>query len=1119
MSTPQTTSMPIDLASKDVSAMDLRSSLIGNRDLKFRVLSDTRLTLQLVDTFRESVHSLTTSTRAIGGEGNFEILQQVEENVVVIQILVSFILELKQLQMLPLEFSPDVVKPLSSSLMEFLNFHIKALASSNNMINDAHMKTIETCAISSLEILMILANLTGAGPHEYSQPLWRYILSSALTAMDSWTDTSSYFDSILQLVPLCLATFTISSTDFHLVAVLLNTLLVRLGKQCSVDSEKARDSTSLSSITTCAAQIFGFFESKSFLPGGLDMVFPLLPNIFKFLLVCIKSSDHASVLASLNLYFFLVKAQEAHQSSGELHGRVESFELIVPKATEMLIHESVSSNIKRLYLLSPTRILSNICLQYPRVTDDIRKTSLDIEIMKKLEANYVSNQTFKLFSSLKKKSNGGTKIVDFSPFLELDSTNVQEISDFLLFLSVFTSEKEEHRERVLSYGNDEKQKSQILPKLLFETVDNFRFLLLQFHLVHSVMNSQDSNNCIQGPDLPFFGNNMGIITRLLASSCFTNNFYLIRSLSRSVSLLRTFFVECNALISLIGSKPQRNSDPFIDRFDTPHHSGGLISNILFSLRDTEAGGDLMELYSRMSSPVSFMRSCRKIQMLNKSIVLGIIANFVLDFSSFRYDIVNDQEFIEHLEYIYTRATLHSVESLSGDDLEGEENILQMETIQLNVLQIIKNYMYNENQENKIEMLSYFKLSTIFDKTLIGVTNEWKNKKISAEVRQLLLKQKIVAFDILRNLTAGSPHFSEHLTEVFERDYLTSIPSLSGAPRDWTEYLIRNIVNYDLFDPNAGDGDDFKNDEVLLSRMNDGDYVSLLLAVNYIEDHRFTNMESFVGYDLPRDELLHIWLRFLKLYVNTDAEGDLDLNTRVAISNGLNSIKLLIVWIIINLTWKDDMVGYQYPSETSYRLYDTVQGGRHGGGAAAPIDTIEIDVDDTEEGKPKDSNSNQHVMSSPLQRARYLRRFGFAKALEMLNDSLTRGTKKAKDANGGNSAGRSVSPGQRFDDFVSNDLLEKVKTAQFQLQLVKVNNGTKLASEKSSYKSLPAATSGHTHRPDVNRGGEGFGYGSDEEYADAYEHSRGSDHDVSDNQSDEVRMESAAEDSEDEPWIR
>ena len=96
--------MPIDLASKDVSAMDLRSSLIGNRDLKFRVLSDTRLTLQLVDTFRESVHSLTTSTRAIGGEGNSEILQQVEENVVVIQILVSFILELKQLQMLPLEF-------------------------------------------------------------------------------------------------------------------------------------------------------------------------------------------------------------------------------------------------------------------------------------------------------------------------------------------------------------------------------------------------------------------------------------------------------------------------------------------------------------------------------------------------------------------------------------------------------------------------------------------------------------------------------------------------------------------------------------------------------------------------------------------------------------------------------------------------------------------------------------------------------------------------------------------------------------------------------------------------------------------------------------------------------
>lgn len=1091
--------------------MDLRSSLIGNRDVKFRVLSNSQLTEQLVTAFRESVAKLTDGDRANDTSKRAEGLQEVEENVVVIQILVSFILELKQLQMLPTGFTPELITPLTSSLMDFLGFHAKVFAGTNYSLNYSQMRTLETCALSCLEILMTISNFYGPGLHEYSQSLWKYILSSVLISLDSWTNESKFFDSVLQLVPLCLAQFTVTITDFHLVESLLNTLLVRLGNQCQYESDLQTYLDSLSSIMTCAAQIFVYFDSKSFLPTGIAILSQLLPSIFQFLLTCIKSSDSNSVLPALNLYFFLVNVQETLEPS-ERNGRIQFYEIIVPKATEMLVHDSLPSSSKRLYLLSPTRILANICLLHPRVTDDIRKTSLDFEIMRKLEEEYLTNQTYKLLSSLKKKSNGGTTIVDFSPFLELDSSNVNEISDFLLFLSVFTSEKEEHRERVLSYGSDEKQKSQVLPKLLFETVDNMRFLLLQLHLVHSVLSSQNGINSIKELDQAFFATNLGIIARLLASSCFTNNFYLIRSLSRSVSLLRTFFVECNAFTSLIGTSPPKTTDPFVDRFDTVSHSGGLISNILYVLRDTETCGDLLGLYDQMSSPV-FMKSCRKIQMLNKSIVLGIVANFVLDFSSFRYDIVNDQEFIEHLEYIYTRAVPQNNQSVQDDTLEGEENILQMETIQLNVLQIIKNYMYNENQENKIEMLSFFKLSTIFDKTLIGITNEWKSRKVSPEVRQLLLKQKIVAFDILRNLTAGSPHFSEHLTEVFEKEYLTTLSPDLGAPRDWNEYLIRNTMNYELFNSREDVGD-FNNDNALLVRMNDSDYVSLLLAVNYIEDHRFTNMENIVGYDLPQDELLRIWLRFLNLYVGDDQT--VNLNSRLAVSNGLNSIKLLIVWIIINLTWKDDVVGYQYPLYASYRLYDTVEGSRHGAGATTSIDTIEIDVDDTEEkeeGASYETRSQQPV-SSPLQRAAYLRRFGFARALERLHDTLTQSTTNEALRTNSSIVGRPSAPGQRFDDFMSNDLLEKVKTAQFQLQPLKHKHAKKSSSSKSSYKSLPADESPQ-HRPDVNRGGEGFGYGSDDEYADAQDHPRD---DNGDNQSDEVHMESAAEYSEDEPWI-
>lgn len=1112
MSTPYTPKTEGSEPFVQDNAMDLRTSLIGNKDLKFRVLNDFELIQRLVESLHKDINDLTTST-AHGEDVILQKLRHVSENVVVIQLVVSFILELKQLQMLPNGFL-NVITPLSASLMRFLELHFELLSEPQSSFQP-HMATIEGCSISCLEILITLSNLNGSCPQIYSQSLWRFILSSAFSTIELTTPPSKFLESVLLLVPLCLSTFTVSSTDFRLVEALLGILLVCLSKQCSNGTIITFPSNFITTLITCAAQILAYFETKNFLSRSLELIFSVLPQVFKLLLSCIKSSDHASALASLNLYFFLLKAQETSLPNGESKRR-RAYEAIIPKTTEMLVGDACDCKVKRLYLLSPTRILANICLHHPRVTENIRKTGLDVKIMKKLDENYTSNQIFKFFTKLKKKSNGGLKVVDFKHFLELDESSVSDISDCLLFLSVFTSEKEEHRERVLGYGRDEKLKGQVLPRLLFETVDNYRFLLLQLHLIHSIIQGQGQSEYQRLPtsDATFFGNNLGIIMRLLANSCFTNNFYLIRSLSRSVSLLRTFFVECNALVSIIGSKSPATSEPYTDRFASPNHSGGLISNILCALRDTETGDDVLKTYAATSSPASFIKSCRKIQVLNKSIVLGITANFVLDFSSFRYDIVNDQDFIEQLEYIFTRAALDT-DGTVEDDLEKEENCLQMQTIQLNVLQIVKNYMYNENQDNKIELLSYFKLSTIFDKTLIGITRDWREKTRSPEVRQLYLKQKIVAFDILRNLTAGSPHFSEHLTDAFEKEYLPSVSNAIGIPGDWTDYLICNIVNFELFDPKNGDSELFAKDDILLSRLNDGDYVSLLLAVNYIEDHRFTSMESFVGYDLPRDDLLSIWLRFLKLYVSREMEERLDMSTRMTISNGLNSIKLLIVWIIINLTWKDDVVGYQYPLESSYRLYDTVQGGRQGMGAPPMKDTIEIEVDDADEGK-EPRGLRTHALSSPVQRARYLRRFGFFKALEVLSENLTVGSKRTPDGND-STMGQISYPGQRFDDFVSNDLLEKVKTAQNQLQPSRSKGKEKRVGPRSSNKG--STTSRQAQRPDLNRGGEGFGYGSDEEYADAHEHTTHERHEGTDDQSDEVHMESAAEYSDDdEPWI-
>ena len=46
-------------------------------------------------------------------------------------------------------------------------------------------------------------------------------------------------------------------------------------------------------------------------------------------------------------------------------------------------------------------------------------------------------------------------------------------------------------------------------------------------------------------------------------------------------------------------------------------------------------------------------------------------------------------------------------------------------------------------------------------------------------------------------------------------------------------------------------------------MDNNDYVSLVLAINYIEDHKFTNIEQFRERLLPKESLLKVWKRFLK----------------------------------------------------------------------------------------------------------------------------------------------------------------------------------------------------------------------------------------------------------------
>ena len=102
-----------------------------------------------------------------------------------------------------------------------------------------------------------------------------------------------------------------------------------------------------------------------------------------------------------------------------------------------------------MFLLSPTRILSDLCLQYPRLNDDIHDTNIDYKLVEKLQICYQSSKLLKILKSLKSSSNHGKMLVDFTTMLTIDKDET-EVSDLLLLLSVYTANREEYRTRVVN---------------------------------------------------------------------------------------------------------------------------------------------------------------------------------------------------------------------------------------------------------------------------------------------------------------------------------------------------------------------------------------------------------------------------------------------------------------------------------------------------------------------------------------------------------------------------------------------------------------------------------------------------------------------------------------------
>lgn len=1177
--------MPLDLDTPlGLDTGHLRAALIGNKDLKYKLVCDGEFITALIAEFDSTVKEVIgkTPSKLLG----LALLAALDSRIVVVEMIAGFSGCLDPARAAGIAHNIDslsgLVSPIVGLCRYYAEVYLAAVCGQTDFDRKEHFR-FENVVSYAIDVLIGLANNRnvsfGCDAETGLNVLWKFATTVAI--VDN-TVLATLRSRLFRLVPLILDSSNTEKAAVQTYTVtLLLALLDRLALECDsiVDAHfplsrngfrgvitdqnssdlSAKKSYAFAELVFCdphlpniepnaevfrsvnvphlvdliasAAQVFAFVKEHDFdvlmveleteKPQDRDSTtFVLSSKLYLALLLMLKH-DHARLsLVSLNLISFYLANLSTSPSNLETVV-FRNYKRLLPRIIEQL-QRNTSVPVPA-HLFSPAKILADLCTRYPVFCDEIRRCNLDYQLLDTLEARFGQSGFFSGFRALKQTAGTtGKKLVNFTglsdkPYGSTDS-EIIAVSDALSLLSVFTSSSEEYRHRIVEHKKDTSSKN-VLSRVISELVDNYRFLLIQIQLVYRVLYGHGS---IKNPgDLRLFGKNIGTMVSLLYSPVFTGVFHLVRSLSRSVATLRTFFVECNSLNpddseGPVDTTTLANTSNLNIRYTRENKtSASFIANILQIMKSKENAGKIVDFFC--SGNDGLLESALRCFNLNKSVILGSIANFVLDFSSFRYDIVNDGFFLKSLAEIY-----HN--SATGSSKAGDATY-QKNVIQLDVLQIVKSYMYNENQENKKELLEFLPLSMLFDKILYGIVDK-RVPDEDEEISNLKLQQKLVSFDVLRNLTAGSLYFSETISESYTL-YVQSRND-DAVPQTWTDFFVSNILNFELFSEEMPEGSKkdnfFKNDDFLLLLILNESYVSMVTAINFVEDHRYTNIVNFKKSSFPQEAVVNIWKRLLSLKITKSFEKrhfkGIN-NLRVKFVNNLNEIKLSIIWIIINLTWKNDDYGLQFP-ENKFKMYDTIEGRTRGGSGrlytGQPANSsyrIDIEDSDEDETEPKDESGESFLTA--LERAKILYNHGFGRILDCLYAELTTAIYQASEkGEKGLVPKNGLFSIQRFDELNSNDLLEKVKTANY--QIVSLVVGPTAASaprpEISNSRQNESARG-----PDVNRGGEGFGYGSDEEYADARS-SEPNNENEHENENEEEELEDANDETvyEDSYWV-
>lgn len=1180
------TSMPLDSnpVDNDHDLNSLRVSLIGNRDLKFKLIRDVSFVESIVSEFEHHVKVITAHVP----ERLSLVLGNLDTKTVILKILTVFLNEISFKQKLEIQASVTLFDRLLQPTYSLISYFVGVVIPYvYRLSSPLAISQLEKSVEFSLDIILSLYNERSYGVTFDSNSgvdgLWK-LATTAMVVSDPPVEVngtplinSNIFGKLLQLIPLLLTTSKDTAATHKLTVALLSTLLRRLEAECvlifahhfpGVSGLSFKESVPdiepnydflrtkanikvLTDLVTSTAQVFSHLRAadQNVLmvtqtedidnQTATTVVLPL--KVYWTLLLTLKYDDRRLNMAALNLVNLYLNNVYKSGSSKTLRGEVmRNYRRIFPRIIELLDLEKPANTpyvVVPQLLELPAKILCTLCMTSRFARDELRRCNVDYKIIRNLSTLIKSDTSLENMNTLKKLSANGTKLVDFTSLLDLEASQkhqnanlsranlvsktkavfrtdqLEMLGDYFLLLSVYVGDKEEYRYRIVEYKDDDTPKH-LLAQLTFELIDNYRFLLLQVQIIYKILHNKQNSN-LQKEDLLWFGKNLGIIFSLIGHDFYFSVLHLIRSLSRSVSTLRTFFVECNSYTSILDITGEETSDTNSDDGHEPifpnnvrYHretglpvNGSFITNILQILLMNEELNKIIEFFWHIDENVykDTRRFLKYTNPLNKSIVLATIANFVLDFSSFRYDVVNDSEFLRNLISIYENAQR---DSQTADRTER----LQHHTIQLTVLQILKNYSFNENQENKKELLEYIPISIIFDKSMYGLNG------IDAddELKEVQVKQKILAFDVLRNLTAGSLYFSEKMREFYV-EYLHSRSDL--YPQDWTEYLITNMLSFELFvdfPPNHNVLNKLtvfnKDDELLGLLVLNENYVKFITSLNYIEDHRYTNIANFKMQSFPSERILFMWKRFLTLRITPLLERKLtrnDINLRIELNNNLNEIRLSIVWILINLTFKNDDFGYH---QENFRIYDVIRNPD----AAPPrpqrrsssINSQRIVIDDSDEETAPESETKPFLddqqlrFLSPHDRAQILHDLGFSEALDRLHLYLLSSVRDE-----GRNRKKAPFTIKRFDELNNHGLLEKVKTANSQISMlvrleqqyqnplhhqIRRRSSNVITStggpQPSTSPRRPVIYSGSVSGAlrEAGRGGEGFGYNSDDE---------------------------------------